>query len=232
MRVSNDTLRSAFLAALDDARRRVVETQQQVSTGLRINSPSDDPVAAARVAHLDASLSRLDQYQANAIFARNQLGLEEESLGEAMGDLQRIRELTLQANNGSASSGDRQIIAAKSGSIVMGYWRSRTPPMSTVATCSPVTANRRRLSRWALVALSSTTATKGSARCRSATAASSPSTIPAPTCSNAFQKATARLSWVSALRTPARESSARARHEPCRLGRRHLHRYICHSDDL
>ncbi len=113
MRVSNDTLRSAFLAALDDARRRVVETQHQVSTGLRINSPSDDPVAAARVAHLDASLARLDQYQANAIFARNQLGLEEESLSEAIGHLQRIRELTLQANNGSASSGDRQIIASE-----------------------------------------------------------------------------------------------------------------------
>ena len=108
MRVSNDTLRSAFLAALDDARRRVVETQHQVSTGLRINSPSDDPVAAARVAHLDASLARLDQYQANAIFARNQLGLEEEALSEAIDHLQRIRELTLQANNGSASSGDRR----------------------------------------------------------------------------------------------------------------------------
>ena len=58
MRVSNDTLRAAFLSALDDARRRVVETQHQVSTGLRINSPSDDPVAAARVAHLDASPRR------------------------------------------------------------------------------------------------------------------------------------------------------------------------------
>jgi flagellar hook-associated protein 3 FlgL len=113
MRVSNDTLRSAFIAALDDARRRVVETQHQVSTGLRINSPSDDPVAAARVAHLDASLSRLDQYQANATFARNQLGLEEESLTEAIEHLQRIRELTLQGNNSSMSAGDRHVIASE-----------------------------------------------------------------------------------------------------------------------
>jgi flagellar hook-associated protein 3 FlgL len=113
MRVSNDTLRSAFLAALDDARRRVVETQHQVSTGLRINSPSDDPVAAARVAHLDASLSRLDQYQANSTFARNQLGLEEETLTAAIDHLQRIRELTLQANNASMSSGDRHVIATE-----------------------------------------------------------------------------------------------------------------------
>jgi flagellar hook-associated protein 3 FlgL len=113
MRVSNDTLRTAFLSALDDARRRVVETQHQVSTGLRINSPSDDPVAAARVAHLDASLTRLDQYSANATFARNQLGLEEEALTEAIGHLQRIRELTLQANNASVGGGDRQVIAAE-----------------------------------------------------------------------------------------------------------------------
>ena len=113
MRVSNDTLRSAFMAALDGARRRVIDTQEKVSTGLRVNSPSDDPVAAARVAHLDASLSRLDQYHANAIFARNQLGLEEESINEVIGSLQRIRELTLQANNATASAADRNIIAAE-----------------------------------------------------------------------------------------------------------------------
>jgi flagellar hook-associated protein 3 FlgL len=105
--------RSAFLSALDDARRRVLQTQEQVSTGLRVNSPSDDPVAAARVAHLDASLSRLDQYRANAGFARNQLGLEEEAVSEVIGTLQRVRELMLQANNASASSGDRGVIAAE-----------------------------------------------------------------------------------------------------------------------
>jgi flagellar hook-associated protein 3 FlgL len=113
MRISNDTLRSAFLSALDDARRRVLDTQEKVSTGLRINQPSDDPVAAARVAHLDASLTRLDQYHANANFARNQLGLEEEALTEVIGNLQRIRELALEANNSTASAADRRIIAAE-----------------------------------------------------------------------------------------------------------------------
>jgi flagellar hook-associated protein 3 FlgL len=113
MRVTNDTMRSAFLAALDDARRRVVDTQQQVSTGLRVNTPSDDPVAAARIAQLDASLTRIDQYHANSLFARNQLGLEEEALTEAIGNLQRIRDLTLQANNASVSAGDRRIIGTE-----------------------------------------------------------------------------------------------------------------------
>jgi flagellar hook-associated protein 3 FlgL len=113
MRVSNDTLRSAFLSALESAQRRVIDTQEKVSSGKRVNKPSDDPVSAARIAHLDASLSRLDQYKSNSDFARNQLGLEESSLNSVMDNLQRIRELTLQANNSTTSDSDRKDIAAE-----------------------------------------------------------------------------------------------------------------------
>ncbi len=113
MRVSNDTLRSAFLAALEAAQRRVVDTQEKVSSGKRVNKPSDDPVAAARIAHLDSSLSRLDQYKSNSDFARNQLGLEESALSSVIDNLQRVRELALQGNNTTASDSDRKDIAAE-----------------------------------------------------------------------------------------------------------------------
>jgi len=113
MRVSNDTLRSAFLSALEAANRRLIDTQEKVSSGKRVNKPSDDPVAAARIAHLDASLSRLDQYKSNSDFARNQLGLEESSLTSVLDNLQRIRELALQANNSTTSDSDRKDIAAE-----------------------------------------------------------------------------------------------------------------------
>jgi flagellar hook-associated protein 3 FlgL len=186
MRVSNDTLRSAFLAALDDARRRVVETQHQVSTGLRINSPSDDPVAAARVAHLDSSLARLDQYQANATFARNQLGLEEESLNEAIEHLQRVRELTLQANNASMSAADRHVVASE----------IKQHRDALLALANTTDVDGRHLfagySRSQPAATSSTTAIKASGHCRSATVASSRSTTRAPRCSSGFPRATAR----------------------------------------
>jgi len=113
MRVSNDTLRSSFLAALESAQRRLIATQEKVSSGKRVNKPSDDPVAAARIAHLDASLSRLDQYKFNSDFARNQLGLEESSLNSVLDNLQRVRELALQANNATTSDSDRRDIAAE-----------------------------------------------------------------------------------------------------------------------
>jgi flagellar hook-associated protein 3 FlgL len=113
MRVSNDTLRMAFLNALETAQRRILDTQTQVSTGRRINKPSDDPVASARIADLDASLARLDQYQANGIIARNQLGLEEETLARVVDELQTIHELALQGNNATLSADDRTIVAGE-----------------------------------------------------------------------------------------------------------------------
>lgn len=113
MRVSNETLRSTFLMALQQAQKRVLDTQEQVGTGRRINKPSDDPVAAARMAHLEASLSRLDQFASNGAVARTQLGLEEEALGGTIEHLQRIRELVLQGNSATAGQSDRRIIAAE-----------------------------------------------------------------------------------------------------------------------
>lgn len=113
MRVSNETLRTSFLTALQQAQRRVLETQEQLGTGKRVNRPSDDPVAAARIAHLESTIARFDQYAANGDVARQQLGVEEEALGSTIDHLQHVRELVLQANSATASSSDRKIIAAE-----------------------------------------------------------------------------------------------------------------------
>ena len=113
MRVSSDLLRTVFLNALGDAQQRFAKTQAQVSSGQRVNSPADDPAAAARIAQLNATLSRLDQFKSNADFARNQLGLEENALTSSIDNLQQIRELTVQANNAPLSDSDRAAIASE-----------------------------------------------------------------------------------------------------------------------
>jgi len=113
MRVSSNLLRTVFLNALADAQQRLATTQQQVSSGQRVNSPADDPAAAARIAQLNATLSRLDQFKSNADFASNQLGLEENALSSAVDNLQQIRELAVQANNAPLSDSDRAAIASQ-----------------------------------------------------------------------------------------------------------------------
>ena len=111
MRVTNNALRMAFLTALAQAQDRIAETQTQIATGKRVNLPSDDPFAAARIGEIDASLAKLDQYQANGTFAMTRLGIAEEAFVGVVDNLQRVRELTLQANNATLSNADRAATA-------------------------------------------------------------------------------------------------------------------------
>jgi flagellar hook-associated protein 3 FlgL len=133
MRVSSDLLRTVFLNALADAQQRFAKTQTQVSTGQRVNSPADDPAAAARIAQLNASLSRLDQFKSNADFASNRLGLEENALTSVIDNLQKIRELTVQANNAPLSDSDRAAIASE--------LRDRLDALRSVANTTDVDGN-------------------------------------------------------------------------------------------
>jgi flagellar hook-associated protein 3 FlgL len=111
MRVTDNTLRMSFLTALGQAQQRIAATQNQVATGKRVNLPSDDPFAAARIGELDASLSRLDQYRSNGAFATTRLGLVEETLVSVVDNLQRVRELAVQGNNATLSNADRYALA-------------------------------------------------------------------------------------------------------------------------
>lgn len=87
------------------------QTQRQISSGRRLLTPSDDPVAAGRALDLRESLSRLTQFDRNAGIAGNRLALEESSLTSANDVLQRVRELALQANNDTQSDETRALIA-------------------------------------------------------------------------------------------------------------------------
>ena len=78
-------------------------TQEQLSSGKRINSVSDDPASAAQLVGLSDSLDVTRQYQRNIDFIRSRLELEDTSLA-AIGDaLQRARELTVQGLNDTNS---------------------------------------------------------------------------------------------------------------------------------
>jgi len=113
MRITNDTLRETFLAALQSTQQQLNLTQQQVATGLRVTKPSDDPLAATRIQGLEASVSRLEQFQRNAGLLRNRLGLEESVLAQAGNIVQRARELAILGNNATQSNATRQSIAVE-----------------------------------------------------------------------------------------------------------------------
>lgn len=78
---------------------KLLRVQDQLGQGVKNLSPSDDPSAAARVLGLNQSITKIDQYDENATYAKQRLELEESTLDSVNIVLQRVRELTVQVGN-------------------------------------------------------------------------------------------------------------------------------------
>lgn len=93
----------------------VVRTQEQISSGNRILTPADDPVASVRLLQLEQQQAILGQYKENLTAAKNSLTQEETTITSVVNVLQRIRELAVQAGGGALSGNDRRSIAKELG---------------------------------------------------------------------------------------------------------------------
>ena len=90
MRVSTLSIYNLANSSMSEANQALVRTQEQISTGKRILSAADDPVAATRIQQLNRNIASVDQFSRNIDIAENNLALEETSLNGATNLLQRI----------------------------------------------------------------------------------------------------------------------------------------------
>ncbi|WP_323024597.1 flagellin [Castellaniella sp.] len=86
---------------------------QRLSSGLRINSAKDDAAGQAIANRFTANIKGLTQAARNANDGISMAQTTEGSLNEINNNLQRIRELTVQAYNGTNSSDDLNSINAE-----------------------------------------------------------------------------------------------------------------------
>lgn len=113
MRITQGILYSRALIDVQRGLSRYSQLQQEVATGRRINRPSDDPAAALRILPLRNDIRGLEQLSGNVSLARETLDTSTASLEDASALMQRARELTTQAANGTLSNADRQSIGAE-----------------------------------------------------------------------------------------------------------------------
>jgi flagellar hook-associated protein 3 FlgL len=97
--------------AILDQQVKLFNTQNQLSTGKRINSPSDDPTSAAQLVGLSESAKTTAQYQENILAARTRLELEEAALGSVGDALLRVRELAVAGQNNTYGLQERTALA-------------------------------------------------------------------------------------------------------------------------
>ncbi|UIP34368.1 flagellar hook-associated protein FlgL [Stutzerimonas kunmingensis] len=113
MRISTLQAFNNGVAGLQRNYANATRTQEQISTGNRILTPADDPVASVRLLQLEQQQNVLSQYNSNLTAAKNSLTQEEVTLNSVNTVLQRVRELAGQAGNGALSTEDRKSIAAE-----------------------------------------------------------------------------------------------------------------------
>ena len=118
MRMSTVQIFNQGVNNLLDRQADVTKTQEQLASGKRIMSASEDPAGTARTLDITSQLARIDAYQRNTVAVQSSLNLEESALGSVVNDLQRARELTIQANNASMTAPDRHAIAVELSAIL------------------------------------------------------------------------------------------------------------------
>jgi flagellar hook-associated protein 3 FlgL len=97
--------------------RDIARTQTEISTGRRIQAPSDDPVAAARVSSIARSQANDVAFRSNLTLASALAARADTTLKSVGTALDRATELMVQGANGTLSDGDRATIAQELRSI-------------------------------------------------------------------------------------------------------------------
>ena len=127
MRISTAQYFETSSAKYSDNYSGVVKAQEQASSGVRVQTAADDPVAAARLLLLQQQKDMLGQFNGNITSLKNSL-TNEESVLDAINDaMQRATQLALRAS-GSVSDADRRSIASEVGAIedqVLGLLNSK-----------------------------------------------------------------------------------------------------------
>ncbi|WP_405118520.1 flagellar hook-associated protein 3 [Pseudomonas leptonychotis] len=111
MRISSIQAFNNGVSGLGRNYSNLIRTQEQISSGNRILTPADDPVASVRLLQLEQQQAILGQYKENLTAAKNSLTQEETTVTSVVNVLQRIRELAVQAGGGALSGEDRKSIA-------------------------------------------------------------------------------------------------------------------------
>ncbi len=113
MRISTSQIYAAGTLGIQRNQAGLYALQNQLSTGRRVLTPADDPVAASQALVVSQSQAVVAQQLDNQAAARTQLGLVEGTLRSTSDLIQEVRERIVQAGNTTLTLSDRAFIATE-----------------------------------------------------------------------------------------------------------------------
>lgn len=112
-RVSNISRYDTALQILQRRQAEMSRSQTQMTSGKRVNLPSDDPTAAARAERAFIAQQRITAEQRSVDVSRNAMVLVESAMGQAGELLHSSRDTLLSAANGSYGAEERKALAVQ-----------------------------------------------------------------------------------------------------------------------
>ena len=112
MRINPNPL-SDLLAALGENQQQINTDLEQISTGLSVNVPSDNPAAAATLVQNAAQTAEADQFQRSIGSVQAELENADSTLNSVTTALQRAVTLGVEGANGTLNSSDQQALAVE-----------------------------------------------------------------------------------------------------------------------
>ncbi|MFJ4144148.1 flagellar hook-associated protein FlgL [Pseudomonas sp. NPDC089734] len=111
MRLSSATIYSQSLSSMLAQESAYQEAAQEVSSGTRVVTPSDDSLAAAQAVNVRQAIAANEQYADSRSAITTSLSQEESTLDSINDAISSAMALVVQANNGTLSDADRESIA-------------------------------------------------------------------------------------------------------------------------
>lgn len=111
MRITNNMLANTTLRNLNTVMESLDRLHDQLTSGQRISSPSDDPIGTAAALEFRSNVAEIEQYLRNVDAAVSWLGATDAALDSLGGVLQRARQLAVQGASDTVGLGDKQAMA-------------------------------------------------------------------------------------------------------------------------
>ncbi|MGP8476787.1 flagellar hook-associated protein FlgL [Burkholderia sp. PR2] len=113
MRISTTQFYQLNVGQMNDQQAQLAQLYQQISSGVSLTTPADNPVGAAQAVQLSMTSATLSQYAANQNVALASLQAEDQTLQNVGTVLGSVQSVIVRAGDGSLADSDRAALATQ-----------------------------------------------------------------------------------------------------------------------
>lgn len=113
MRITSRMMMTEYNRNLNNNLNRMASLERQTSTGKRLSKPSDDPVGVITSLRLRTRMTETTKYISNIDDSVSWLNTSDSTMSEVDNVMQRVRELTVSAANGTQSAEAKNAISSE-----------------------------------------------------------------------------------------------------------------------